>query len=231
MTPNENQARGHPDEHRQLRGDLSVRQIAYEFPGRVLWSGIDFDVRAGELVVLRGQSGSGKTTLLQCVGALDRPATGDITVAGTSVTGLHGKAKREFLRHTVGFSFQNSGLVASWSVRKNLEIGGAKVSGEKGRAMSNRARAIFEHFHFSPEAVDTPAFRLSGGEQQRVSIMRLALRRPDLLLLDEPSSALDDENTERLLSFIGEHRHAGGSALVATHDARVIACADHEITL
>lgn len=216
---------------RRLHGGFSVRGLAYEFPGRTLWQNLDIDVHDGELVALRGESGSGKTTLLQCIGALDRPTAGEIAVGDVRVALLRGKTKRLFLRNTVGFAFQNSGLVASWSVRKNLEIAGAKVGGTKARSLSPRAEAVFEHFRFSPDAIDTPAFRLSGGEQQRVSLMRLALQRPDLLILDEPSSALDDDNTDRLLSFIDQHVSVGGSAMVATHDARIIAHTDHEVML
>lgn len=216
---------------KELNGAVTLRDLRYSFPGRVLWEGLDCTMAAGELTVVRGQSGSGKTTLLQCVGGLEEPERGEIVVAGLTVAELHGRARRSFRRHRVGFVFQTAGLIASWSVRRNLEIGGLRISAGRGRALSERTRAVCAQFLFPTEAIDAPACRLSGGEQQRVSLIRLALTQPDLLLLDEPSSALDDKNTDRLVEFIDAHRASGGSALIATHDARLVAHADNELVL
>lgn len=214
------------------RGGVSVDGASYEFPGRVLWHDVTFSVASGQVLALRGQSGSGKTTLLQCVGSLERPTSGEITVAGARVGHLRGRQHRRFLRESVGFVFQNAGLVASWSVRKNLEISGARLSERRdGSALSSAAVDVFDQFALSPSLISTPVLRLSGGEQQRIALVRLALRRPTVLLLDEPSSALDDANTDRLLTFIDRHCRAGGSAVIATHDMRVIERADLEFSL
>lgn len=214
----------------QLSGDVTAYELSYEFPGRVLWSDLTFTLEGGQVMALCGPSGSGKTTLLQCIGSLDQPTSGNISVSGVSVNNLKGKEHRQFLRHSVGFLFQNTGIVASWSVRKNLEVSGARVRGQ-GSKISSETIEAFEHFGLSPKLIDTTAYRLSGGEQQRVAMMRLALRRPAVLLLDEPSSALDDENTEKLMKFIERHCQDGGSAIIATHDARIIEKSDELLRL
>lgn len=214
----------------QPSADVAVYDLSYEFPGRVLWSGLSFNLSASQVMALCGQSGSGKTTLLQCIGSLERPTSGEINIGGVSVNNLKGKHQRLFLRRCVGFLFQNSGIVASWSVRKNLEISGVSVRSQ-GSKIAPEAIEAFDHFALSPKLMDTAAYRLSGGEQQRVAMMRLALQKPEVLLLDEPSSALDDENTERLMEFIGEHCRNGGAAIIATHDARIIEKTDKIISL
>lgn len=220
------------DAQNVLDGRVTVRGLGYEFPSRVLWRNLSFEMAAGGLLALRGQSGTGKTTLLQCIGSLEQPTAGTISVAGVSVNDLRGRDQRRFLRNAVGFVFQNSGLVASWTVRKNLEVSGVAASeSSRGKPLTPEALEIFEHFGLPPDLANTPVFRLSGGEQQRVAMMRLALQRPAVLLLDEPTSALDDVNTARLLSFVDTHRRNGGSAIIATHDARVIAHADCDVVL
>lgn len=205
---------------------ILARGLAFEYPGRTLWQDLSFTVSPGSYTVVVGESGSGKTTLLQSLGSLERPSTGALHVLGQEPAKLRGSAKRDFLRNKVGFSFQNAGVVASWTVKKNLEVGGYQL-----RDDPEWAREIFQRFSLPFEFINTPVYRLSGGEQQRVGIIRLALRRPPLLLMDEPTAALDDKNAQRVTDFLTEHCKAGGIAVVATHDARVTKHADLTLQL
>lgn len=205
---------------------ITAKSLSFEYPGRVVWQELSFTLTPGSLAAVRGESGSGKTTLLQCLGSLEQPTTGSLCVFGQDVGALRGAALRAFRRNCVGFVFQNAGLVASWSVRKNVEVGGYRIKDDP-----ERAREVFEGFGLPFDLLDVPVHRLSGGEQQRVGIIRLALRRPPLMLLDEPTAALDDENSQRVTNFLRGHCRSGGIALVATHDARVVEHVTDDISL
>ncbi|WOQ15453.1 ABC transporter ATP-binding protein [Raineyella sp. W15-4] len=205
---------------------IAGHDLEFAYPGRVLWRGLDVEIEPGMVTAVCGQSGSGKTTFLQCLGSLEKMTSGELVVCGTGMAALRGGSRRRFLRETVGFLFQNFGLVASWSVRKNLEVGGYRFS----RDLSG-IEEVFDRFDLPIALLSTPAYRLSGGEQQRVALIRLALRQPRILLMDEPTSALDDENTTRLNDFVTDHCRSGGIAVIATHDARVVERADLIIRL
>lgn len=205
---------------------ITGRDLEFAYPGRVLWSDLDVEIEPGTVTAVCGQSGAGKTTFLQCLGSLEKMTGGELVVCGADMATLRGGSRRRFLRRTVGFLFQNFGLVASWSVRKNLQVGGVRLSRDH-----SDLEEVFDRFGLPIALLSTPASRLSGGEQQRVALIRLALRQPHVLLMDEPTSALDDENTTRLNDFVTDHCRSGGIAVIATHDARVIGRAEHLIHL
>lgn len=200
--------------------------LAFRYPGRVLWENLDMDAAPGEFVALLGESGSGKTTLLSCLASFEKPAEGRLDVFGVQPAELRGRHLREYRRRTVGFAFQNAGVVASWTVRQNLEVGGVRVD-----ASSAEVQEAFDAFALDIARLESPVHQLSGGEQQRVGLIRLALRKTPLLLMDEPTAALDDGNTARVVTFIDRHRSRGGVAIVATHDARLIGHADNTLHL
>ncbi|WP_237233081.1 ABC transporter ATP-binding protein [Rothia nasisuis] len=210
----------------KAKNSLTLSELRYSFPQRTLWENLSIKAESGHFIAIRGHSGSGKTTLLQCIGSLERPSAGTIDFNGINPSTLKGKAKRDFLRNTVSLAFQNSGLVASWSVRKNLDLAGYKVNQDQPRA-----EATFNRFNLDYSFLDKPVYQLSGGEQQRVSLIRLALRNTPLVLLDEPTAALDDDNAQRVLNFIQDHCNQGGIAVVATHDARLLGYAHDSINL
>lgn len=207
-------------------GGIRARDITRAYPRGSLWNRLSFESPRGSFTALVGESGSGKTTLLQCVGSLDKPTEGNLQVLGIEPAGLKGSALRRFRRQVVGFLFQNSGLVASWSVQKNVEIGGSRVKCDE-----NRTIKTFDRFGVPVSFLDKPAHDLSGGEQQRVGLIRLALRNPPVMLLDEPTAALDDDNTAKVVEFLTEHCAGGGIAMVATHDERVLRHATHRVSL
>ncbi|WP_149360152.1 ABC transporter ATP-binding protein [Lolliginicoccus suaedae] len=208
------------------RGGVSATSLAYSFPGRTIWQDLAFTIDDGTFATLVGESGSGKTTLLQCLGSLERPTSGTLTVGGQEPAALRGAALRRFRRSMVGFAFQNAGLVPGWSVRKNIEVGEFRIARDP-----DRAREVFARFNLAYEFLGTPVYQLSGGEQQRVGIIRLALQSPYLLLMDEPTAALDDHNAGKVVDFITRHCAGGGIAVVATHDPRLIDASQQVIRL
>jgi len=205
---------------------ISARDLKFSYPKRTIWQDLTFDIAPGSLTALLGESGSGKTTLLQCLGSLEKTTGGTLEVYEHNMQTLRGAQLRNFRRTSVGFVFQNSGLVASWSVRNNIELGGYKVKDNPARAQE-----VFEFFGLPFAFLETPAYQLSGGEQQRVGLIRLALRNPPLILLDEPTASLDDANAQRVIEFMKHHCNNGGIAVTATHDSRVIEHVDQKIRL
>lgn len=200
--------------------------VVFSYDETPLINELSFAVEPGSFTALWGESGVGKSTLLQCIGSLLTPTAGEIFVCDENVLQLKGKRKRAFLRNTVGFVFQNSGIVASWTVQKNLEVGGFSI-----RQEPVRLQKALDDFGIDRQMLKCAAHRLSGGQQQRVALARVALQQPKVLLLDEPTSALDDLNTARVIAFIQEFCDAGGTVLSATHDARLLAASDYQITI
>lgn len=201
---------------------LLVEGLVKRVAERTVLDGISFEALAGEVVTLVGASGSGKSTLLSCVAGLESFDAGDVRVGGVSVPAANPRQRRQLLEREIGILFQNYGLVDEWTVEENLGI----VRRLRQAARRDRAARMIEgleRFGLDEDVLDTPAATLSGGEQQRVALAMLWLQAPRLILADEPSSALDDANCDRLLGFFTEHARRGGAVLVATHDQRIIA--------
>ena len=187
--------------------------------------GVDFDLCAGELVVLLGASGSGKSTLLNQLGGLDSPSSGTLLYRGDDIAGFDETALTQFRRDAVGFVFQAYNLIPSLTARENValisEIARDPMTPEEALGLVGLAERM-DHF---------PA-QLSGGEQQRVAIARAIAKRPDVLLCDEPTGALDVRTGITVLDAI-EHinRELGTLAVIITHNAVLAEMADRVFTL
>ena len=182
--------------------------------------GVDVDLREGELVVLLGPSGSGKSTLLNILGGLDVPSTGRVTYRGRDLTAATESELTAYRRFHVGFVFQFYNLIPSLTARENValvtEIVGNPMSPEDALAIVGLGSRL-DHF---------PA-QLSGGEQQRVAIARAIAKRPDVLLCDEPTGALDYATGKLVLDVIVRvNQELGTTAIVITHNAPIAHIAD-----
>lgn len=187
--------------------------------------GIDLDLEEGELVVLLGQSGSGKSTLLNILGGLDTPSGGEVRFRGQPLTTVSDSALTRFRRDHVGFVFQFYNLIASLTARENValvtEICPQPMDPAEALALVGLAERI-DHF---------PA-QLSGGEQQRVAIARAIAKRPEILLCDEPTGALDSETGILVLEAIDSvNRELGTTTAVITHNTVIGEMADRVIYL
>lgn len=210
----------------KYNSELQATDLSFSFGERKIWSHLNFSLTPGNALYITGESGSGKTTLLQCAGSLIPPTSGKIYCDGVDISRLQGKSQRIFLRNSVSFVFQNSNLVPSWSLQKNLELGGPST--QKNTQETHR---ILKEFGLNPQLISQPAYNLSGGEQQRTALVRAALRQTPLLIFDEPTAALDDTNALLVSDFIENHLSLGGIALVATHDSRLLKRAEHLLRL
>jgi len=176
--------------------------------------GVDLDVGEHEVVCLIGASGSGKSTLLRCVNLLERIDAGRIFLHGAEIT--HGVDANR-VRRRVGIVFQAFNLFPHMTVLRNVTLAPTRVLGKSRGEAQAEAIALLERFGLADKRDEYPD-RLSGGQQQRVAIVRALAMRPDLMLLDEVTSALDPELVAEVLSVIQELAEGGMTMLIATHE-------------
>jgi putative ABC transport system ATP-binding protein len=186
---------------------------------------VDFALHAGELVVLLGASGSGKSTLLNILGGLDTPTTGEVLYRGGNLTAAGEAELTQYRRHNVGFVFQFYNLIPSLTAEENVAL----VTDIVDNPLS--PKEALELVGLQERRDHFPA-QLSGGEQQRVAIARAVAKRPQILLCDEPTGALDFRTGVRVLEVIRRvNRELGTSTAVITHNAPVGEMADRVLTL
>jgi len=192
--------------------------------------GVDLSVARGELLALTGPSGSGKSTILNLCGLIDSPDSGEVLFDGQSVAGLDEIGRTLLRRDALGFVFQNFNLVPVMTVAENVDypLFIAGVPGPERRervAAQLRAVGLHEHAAHRPDA-------LSGGQRQRVAIARALVKRPRLVIADEPTASLDSHTAEAVLELMRERCHAEGAAFViATHDSRLTQRCDRVLAL
>ena len=187
--------------------------------------GVDLEIHGGEFVVLLGASGSGKSTLLNILGGLDTPTSGELRWRDHDLTRADERELTRFRREHVGFVFQFYNLIASLTARENValvtDLAGQPMPPEQALSMVGLADRI-DHF---------PA-QLSGGEQQRVAIARAIAKRPEVLLCDEPTGALDYATGKVVLEVIARiNAELGTTAIVITHNAAIAGMADRVLRL
>jgi polar amino acid transport system ATP-binding protein len=177
--------------------------------------GIDLTVDEHEVVCLIGASGSGKSTLLRCVNLLEPIDAGRIELEGVAITDAHVDIDR--LRRRIGIVFQAFNLFPHMRVLDNVTLGPRRALHQSRAEAEARATSLLERFGLAEKAREFPD-RLSGGQQQRVAIVRALAMQPDLLLLDEITSALDPELVAEVLNVIRELAHGGMTMVIATHE-------------
>ncbi len=193
-------------------------------------AGVDVEVRAGHLTVVRGPSGSGKTTLLNLLGGLDRPTSGRVLLGDDVLSELSEAELAAARRDRIGYVFQNFGLIPVLSAAENVEVPLRLRRMERGQR-DERVAEVLELVGLTRHSGQRPG-ELSGGQQQRVGIARALVARPEVLIADEPTGQLDSETAERIMDLILELTRIRGTAtVVATHDPLLISRADEVLEL
>lgn len=186
---------------------------------------VDLDIYRGEFVVLLGPSGSGKSTLLNILGGLDRPSSGRAQFADHDLTAATDAKLTQYRREHVGFVFQFYNLIPSLTVRENVELVTDIASHPMPASEALELVGLAERMDHFPS-------QLSGGEQQRVAIARAIVKRPEVLLCDEPTGALDYATGKLVLEVIERiNQDYGTTAIVITHNAAIAGMADRVMYL
>jgi polar amino acid transport system ATP-binding protein len=194
---------------------LKYQSVRKSFGERLVLDGVDLDVSAGQVISLIGASGSGKSTMLRCTNLLEPIDDGMIVFDGIDISepGL----APDPVRRRIGMVFQSFNLFPHMTVLENVTLAPRKVLGLSRAEAVDQARAMLDRFGLADKADDYPD-RCSGGQQQRVAIVRALQMKPDVMLLDEITSALDPELVGEVLEVVRGLRNSGMTMLLATHE-------------
>ena len=203
---------------------LKLKNITKEFiePRKniVALNSINFDLSDGQCICLLGPSGSGKTTLLQIAGLLDSPTKGEIFINGKKCDHLSQEDKNFIRKQHIGFVYQNFYLLDSFSALENVIIP-QLINGSSFNNARKRAKNLLSDLGLSKRLYNKPR-ELSGGEKQRVSILRAIANRPKIILADEPTGNLDKKNSENVVKIIKDMvNHYNISFIIATHNLSI----------
>ena len=192
---------------------------------RLVLDGVNVKVRQGEFFVMSGASGSGKSTLLNMLSGIDKPDSGRVIVAGVDISRLDDASLTRFRRDNIGIIFQFFNLVPTLTALENITLPG-ELRGDRRATLESKARELLRRVGLEDRA-DTFPDKLSGGEQQRIAILRAIAHEPQLLLADEPTGNLDEDSGANVLRLLLElTREAGKTLIMATHNPEILPLAD-----
>ncbi|WP_062071546.1 amino acid ABC transporter ATP-binding protein [Demequina sediminicola] len=194
---------------------LEVRNVWKSFGDNTVLKGVDLTLNEHDVVVLIGASGSGKSTLLRTINLIERIDDGQLILSGDDISEPSVNADK--VRSRIGVVFQQFNLFPHMRVIDNVTLAARKVHGENAASARERAVTLLEKFGLGEKVHDYPD-RLSGGQQQRVAIVRAILTNPELLLLDEITSALDPMLVGEVLDLVKGLKDSGSTILMATHE-------------
>lgn len=211
---------------------LSLTNVVKEYPSeppvRAL-DGVTFSVDSGELVAVVGPSGSGKSTLLHIIGTLDRPTSGDVSVAGYDISQLTDTDLSALRSRRIGFVFQQFFLLSGYTALDNV-ADGLLYTGMALPDRRERAATALDRVGLSAR-VDHVATKLSGGERQRVAIARALVGRPEIVLADEPTGNLDSKSSDSIVELLEELHQEGSTIVVITHNREIAGAMPRSIGL
>jgi len=183
--------------------------------------GITANIEKGEFMGLVGPSGSGKTTLLNIIGGLDSPTEGSVSVLGVGLSGKSNKELAALRRDGIGFIFQGYNLLPVYTVYENVEFP-LLLLNTNGEERDRLVREAIEWVDLSDKIKSRPA-QLSGGESQRVAIARAIVKRPPMVIADEPTANLDAKNSHKVMRILSDlNKELGATFIFATHDEKVM---------
>lgn len=188
---------------------IELININKSFGDKVLFDDYNLKIKRGEFVIISGDSGSGKTTLLNMIGALEKVDAGQIKVNGIDI--LNKRNQLKYYRNTVGFLFQNFVLLEDKTVYQNLNI--IRKNNRSGLSIEEALKKVGLE-----DCINSKVYTLSGGEQQRVALARLMIKKCTLILADEPTGSLDRKNAERVLSILKQLNKEGVTIILVTHN-------------
>ena len=208
---------------------IELKNINKKYGSRELFQNLDFSIKKGEMVAITGASGSGKSRLLNIMGLIDKPDSGEVLICGNKNPYDKEKIKLNLFRNNIGYLFQNYALVDNYTVSKNLDIAleYVKVTDKDKKKLKEEALDKVGLL----DKLNNKVFELSGGEQQRVALARLMLKKNDIILADEPTGSLDENNKNIILKLLKQLNNEGKTIVVVTHDKVVADICHREINI
>ncbi len=208
---------------------IEFQQVSKHYPGdAVALSNITLDIADGEMVFLAGPSGAGKSTLLKLIAAIERPSSGKVSVHGQDIGKLN-RSGLPYLRRNLGLILQQQRLLPDRTVLANVMLP-LLVCGAGRADAARRASAALERIGLLDKALVAP-LSLSGGEQQRVTIARAIVNRPQIILADEPTANLDRDSANQVLDALKSFHGAGVTCVISSHDEQILGTAARVIYL
>lgn len=192
---------------------ITIQNLSKRFDEKVLFDNFNMSISDGDFVVFCGESGCGKTTLLNMIGCLEKPDSGSIVIDGVDIWKT--KNKQALFSCKLGFLFQNFALLEGKTVAQNLQIIQKKVRTEKSIGEVLKEVGL-------QDKMNTKVYKLSGGEQQRVALARLMLKKCDIILADEPTGSLDEQNADRVMQLLHLINQRGKTVILVTHSKKII---------
>ncbi len=197
----------------------------YDDGSRTIFKDLNVKFETGKISVILGKSGVGKSSLLNLISGIDTPDTGHITLGGSRVSDMDDAMRTRFRRRHIGFVFQSFNLIPVLSVMENITMI-SRLDGRSPDWAQERAVSLLKEMGLKDRAQDFPD-RLSGGEQQRVALVRALVNDPDIILADEPTGNLDEETGSRILRLISSQAEQRNKTLVmVTHSREAESYAD-----
>lgn len=181
-------------------------------------SNLNFSVEEGEYVAIMGESGSGKTTLLNILAALDKPTSGEVLLNGKNIVTIKEREISAFRRDNLGFVFQDFNLLDNFSLKDNIFLP-LVLEGKSHQEMEQRLLTVAKQLGIMDILGKFP-YEVSGGQKQRAAVARALITKPQLVLADEPTGALDSRSTDSLLGLFNEINMAGQTILMVTHSTK-----------
>jgi len=206
---------------------VEISILSKDFEGHKVFDNFSLTVAKGAMVALVGASGSGKSTLLNIIGALDKPTQGTVSLFGQNNVKPASRKAVLLLRHKIAYLFQNYALIDNETVEDNLKLALRYKKSGNPREEIQQALASVDLAGFQ----DRKVFSLSGGEQQRVAMARVILKPCELILADEPTGNLDENNANEIFSILSQMNKKGKTVIVATHSTNAIKYFDEVVNL
>ena len=200
---------------------IKINEICKKYDEKVLFQNYSLEIPDGSFVIIRGDSGSGKSTLLNMIGGIEYPDSGSIIVNDFDVSK---KKKQKYFSEVVGFLFQNFALLENKTVLENLNL--IKKTGRTDISIDEALKKVGLE-----KEKNKKVYKLSGGEQQRVALARLMIKKCSVLLADEPTGSLDKKNSEIVMKILHDLNRQGKTVIVVTHDDDIIQKEDMVIYL
>ncbi|WP_195986798.1 putative bacteriocin export ABC transporter [Clostridium sp. D53t1_180928_C8] len=206
---------------------IELKNINKSYSNRYLFKNLDLLIKKGEMVAITGPSGIGKSTLLNIIGLIDKPDSGEVVICSNKNPFDKEKVKLKLFRDNIGYLFQNYALVDNYTVSKNLDIALEYVKNKNKKRLKEEA---LERVGLL-DKLNNKIFELSGGEQQRVALARLMLKEKEIILADEPTGSLDEDNRDIILKLLKQLNDEGKTIVLVTHDRIVANMCNREVNI